>query len=115
LTVLPSDPYNGRINHRTVLTSHLIHVSTAVLRYGPKPYLTIECTAVAIYGTVGTPIARAFGTVGGGLVFLLRGVVLLVGMLWFVLWSGVEWFIGSVSFEWWWNIWRFGLVGHGGF
>ena len=28
---------NGRRHCRTVPTSHLIHVSTAVLRYGPKP------------------------------------------------------------------------------
>jgi hypothetical protein len=33
------DPYTGCSDCRTVLASGLIHVSTAVLRYGPKPYM----------------------------------------------------------------------------
>jgi hypothetical protein len=32
------NPYTGRIICRTVLVSGLIHRSTAVLQYGPKPY-----------------------------------------------------------------------------
>ena len=36
--------------HRTVAS--LYFVSTALLRYGARPYSTVFCTAVAVYGTV---------------------------------------------------------------
>jgi hypothetical protein len=39
--------------HRTVIT--LDFLSTAPLRYGPHPYSTVFCTAVAVHGTVVSP------------------------------------------------------------
>jgi hypothetical protein len=41
--------------HRTVTSQDF--VSMAMLQYGAQPYSAIFCTAVAVYGTVVSPIA----------------------------------------------------------